>query len=75
MADRCLLCERLREPESELCGLHNAALHNLENTYSSWNKAFGGSLTKEDYYTKLEELSETGRAVKDLIQHLRGKRH
>ncbi len=73
MADQCPLCERRKEPNSEFCDIHTPALTNLENAYSAWNKAYAGNLTRKEYYVKLESLTETGRAVKDVIQHLRGK--
>lgn len=73
MADQCPLCERRKEPASEFCNLHSTALTNLENAYASWNKGHGNNLTKEEYYAKLEALPETGRAVKAVIQQLRGK--
>lgn len=72
MADQCPLCERLKESLSDYCNLHNAAIANLENAYTSWSKAYG-KLTKDEYFAKLENLGEIGRAVKDLIQHLRKK--
>lgn len=71
MADHCSLCERPKEPASEFCGFHNTAFTNLENAYSSWSEAYGGNLTKEEYFVKLEALAETGRTVKQIIQHLR----
>ena len=71
-SDQCPLCERRKEKLSDFCGLHRQAMENLETAYSTWNKAYG-SLTREEYYVKLESLSETGGAVKEIIQHLRGK--
>jgi len=73
MGGQCPLCERPKESSSELCSLHNTALANLDNAYLSWNRAYGGSLTKEGYFTKLATLSETGRAVKDVVRYLQGK--
>lgn len=73
MVDHCPLCERPKEPSSEFCGFHTAALKNLDIAYSSWTKAYDGKLTKEEYYSKLSALAETGRTVKSLIEHLRGK--
>jgi hypothetical protein len=48
-------------------------LTNLDNAYASWNKGYGNDLTKEEYFAKLEALPEPGRAVKSIIEHLRGK--
>jgi hypothetical protein len=73
MADHCLLCERPKEPSSEFCNLHNAAIANLANGYSSWKKAYSNNLNKDEYYAKVEALPETGQAVKSIIQHIRGK--
>jgi len=73
MVDHCPLCERLKEPSPEFCSFHNAALKNLEDAYSSWSKAYDGKLTREEYYEKLTALAETGRTVKNLIEHLREK--
>jgi predicted amidophosphoribosyltransferase len=71
MPDRCPLCERRIETFREFCSLHQAALKNLEDGYATWSKGYGPSLTKELYYTKLESLSETGQAVKDVIKLLK----
>jgi hypothetical protein len=73
MADQCLLCERLKEPSSEFCNLHNVALARLVNGYSSWKKAYSDNLSKNEYYAKIEALPETGRTVKSIIQYIRGK--
>ena len=74
MADHCPLCERPRESPSELCTFHMAAHANLENAYRAWSKSCSGNLTKEEYFSKLEKLGETGAAVRAVIQHLRGKK-
>ncbi len=73
MAEHCPLCERPRESPSEFCALHSAANTNLENAYAAWSKAYSGHLTREEYFTKLDNLPETGPAVKAVIQFLRGK--
>ena len=73
MPDQCLLCERSKESSSEFCNLHNAAIANLQSGYSSWKKAFSNNLSKDEYYAKIEALSETGPAVKSIVQYLRGK--
>jgi hypothetical protein len=71
MVDRCPICERTRESAADFCTLHNTALQNLERQYVQWSKAFDGNLTKDDYYTKLLTLNETGSAAKTLIKYLR----
>jgi len=73
MAEQCSLCERPRGSSSELCNLHNTALRNLENGFSSWNKAYDGKISKEEYLDKIEILPETGQSVKEVICHIRGK--
>jgi hypothetical protein len=73
MADKCLLCEIPREPDSEFCTLHSMALRNLQGAYSSWNKACDGKLSLEQYYIEVSALPETGRAVREAIQYLRGR--
>lgn len=73
MADPCPLCERPKEPASEFCTLHSIALRNLQGAYSSWNKAYDGKLTLEQYYTKVSALPETGGAVREAIEYLRGR--
>jgi hypothetical protein len=70
MVDRCPICERTRESTGDFCTLHNATLRNLERQYLQWNKAFDGNLTKDDYYTNLLKLNETGSAAKTLIKYL-----
>jgi hypothetical protein len=73
MADQCSLCERPKEPRSEFCNLHGVAFRNLESAYSSWNTAYDGKLTKQEYFAKITVLAETGRSVKEVIKHIRGK--
>ena len=73
VADGCSLCDRRKMPGSEFCSLHNTALLSVEGAYSSWNKAYGGKLSKEEYFTRLSSLNQTGRAVKEVIEHLRAK--
>jgi hypothetical protein len=67
MVDQCSFCEKPREPHSEYCGLHKVALANLEAQYANWLMAFGGELSKDEYFSKLMSLRETGDAVKRLI--------
>jgi len=67
MVDQCSLCEKPRQPRSEYCSLHEAALTNLEVQYANWLIAFGASLSKDDYFSSLLSLNETGDAVKRLI--------
>jgi hypothetical protein len=57
----------------EFCNLHNVALANLELSYVTWTKAFGG-IEKDMYYSELENLTDTGPAVKEVIKRLREKR-
>jgi hypothetical protein len=73
MVGRCLICEKSREANGEFCALHTTALRNLEREYPRWNKSFGGSLTRDEYYTKLLSLNETGLAAKEVISHARVK--
>ena len=73
MAEQCPLCERPKEPSSKFCSLHNTALRNLENAFSSWNKAYDGKITKKECLDKIESLPETGQSVKEVIQHIRDK--
>jgi len=72
MPEHCSLCERPKQTESEFCSLHKAAQKGLEAAYSEWAKAYG-SLTKAEYFDRLETLGETGVAVKDVIRHFREK--
>ncbi len=73
MADECPLCDRRKTPDSEFCSLHNTALSSVESAYSSWNMAYCGKLSEEEYFSKLSSLNQTGRAVKEVIEHLRAK--
>lgn len=72
MSGLCPLCQRKIEDGTEFCSLHNTALKNLEHAYPFWQEAFG-SLSKDEYYSQLEHLPETGEAIKKVIQHLREK--
>ncbi|MFI5448563.1 MAG: hypothetical protein ACHQ03_02195 [Candidatus Bathyarchaeia archaeon] len=71
-SDQCPLCERRKEQSSEFCELHRSALEKIGSAYSAWNKGYG-DLTKQTYYDKLEDLNETGRAVKEIIQYFKTK--
>lgn len=71
MPDHCSLCERPLEPSSQFCAYHIKALRNLEDAYSTWNKAYDGKFTKEEYYTALIARAETGQTIKNLIKHIR----
>ena len=73
MVEQCSLCERPKESSSEFCSLHNTALRNLENAFSSWNKAYDGKISKKECLDKIETLPETGQSVKEVIRHIRGK--
>ncbi len=72
MVDQCSLCEKPREASSEYCNLHEAALRNLQGQYAKWLKAFGESLSQDEYFSKLLSLDETGDAVKRLIMRKQG---
>ncbi|MGP8068728.1 MAG: hypothetical protein ACLP5V_02435 [Candidatus Bathyarchaeia archaeon] len=67
MVDQCAFCEKPSVSHSEYCSLHKVALANIEAQYANWLGAFGGKLTKEEYFSKLLNLRETGDAVKSLI--------
>ncbi len=71
---QCVLCDRRTEAGSDFCNLHLAAHQNLEKGFVAWNRAFGGGLTEQEYYSKLEQLAETGPAVREVIKRLREKR-
>jgi hypothetical protein len=73
MPDRCPLCERRKEPPSDFCIFHRAALKHLEEAYATWTKAFDGQLKKEEYFTRLLDREETGRAIKELINYIRAQ--
>jgi len=70
--DQCPLCERRKVQSSKFCELHSSAVEKIESAYSVWNRGYG-DLTKQAYYDKLERLSETGRAVKEIIQYVKSK--
>jgi len=70
LSGKCPVCQRRSEIASEFCILHKIALMNLEHGYSLWSKAFG-NIGKDEYYSRLECLPETGEAVKRVIRHLR----
>jgi len=73
MADHCPICGTAKQHSSEFCSFHETAHSNLESVYPAWNESYGGSLTKGEYFRKLEKREETGRAVKDVIEYLRMK--
>ena len=73
MSDQCPLCERRKDSGSDYCVFHNTALANLDKAHSAWRKAFG-EMAKMEYFTKVEAMPETGKAVKDIMRHLREKR-
>jgi hypothetical protein len=69
MPDQCLLCKRPKDSGVEFCDLHEKASKGLEESYSLWNRAFGGKLARKEYFVRLTRLDETGSAVKDIIKH------
>jgi len=73
MPDHCAACGGPTAGDAQFCTRHLTASRNLEAAYEVWRKAYGGSLSKEDYFSKLEALQETGQAVKEVIEHLRRK--
>jgi hypothetical protein len=73
VSEQCPLCGRRKADGAKFCNIHNTALVNLETAYITWRKAFE-SLERDEYYSKLEKLPDTGAAVKEVIQHLRVKR-
>ncbi len=67
MVDQCSVCEKPRNEHSEYCSVHEAAKTNLEAEYANWFRAFSGAISKEEYFSRLLDLEETGEAVKRLI--------
>jgi hypothetical protein len=73
LVDECVVCRNPGEPESEFCPLHGAAIGNLEQLYEDWCFAFGEKLSRIEYCQRVENLPETGNAVKGVVGFFRSK--
>jgi hypothetical protein len=73
MFDNCPICGRPNADGSQFCILHDAANKGLEGAYAAWTKSYSGRLSQQEYFDRLEKLSETGQAVKEMIHHIRAK--
>ena len=65
----CLVCGVQTESEDEYCAQHQAALQNMHDSFLNWSKAYG-SLSVEEFLSKLLKLRETGGRVKDVATFL-----
>ncbi|HXZ90896.1 MAG TPA: hypothetical protein VEG61_07525 [Candidatus Dormibacteraeota bacterium] len=46
----------------------------MERQYEAWRVAFGETMSRDDYYDRLRNLTETGNAVKVVIEYLQNKK-
>ena len=72
VVDECPICNRIGSSKSRPCSLHQEAMRNLDSQYEAWRSAMGGDLSRNEYYKCLLALGETGTAVKQAIEYLRG---
>jgi hypothetical protein len=49
-------------------------MRNVEQQYESWCIALGENLSRIEYFERLRDLTETGDAVKRLLDHLQSKK-
>ncbi|WP_455368087.1 hypothetical protein [[Eubacterium] cellulosolvens] len=66
---KCKFCIENTEKD-DLCCLHDRAYRNLLQTFDQWKVAYSDKITFQDYLNKLRTLSETGRAVKDVLEYM-----
>jgi len=66
--DRCRLCHRRIQPESEYCEYHSAARDNLVEAYERWKAAL--TLEWSEFLREVSELKETGSWVLEVAADL-----
>ncbi len=64
----CKICGR-KSGDEELCEYHQSALTNLKSAYEIWSEA-EEHLAWEEYIKQVNELEETGRWVKEIIENI-----
>ena len=67
---KCGICHRSIET-GELCPRHDRARQEIKEKYIIWKKAYGNDLDYEEYLSRLLELPEVGKFVKDYINFIR----
>ena len=68
----CIIESCIRERENEFCVEHHEAHENIENSFSSWKKAYGTKYSKTKYLSELvnnEELP-AGKWVREIAEYL-----
>lgn len=68
MMNTCEICGR-EAVETDLCRYHKEAHRNLLKSYDEWREASG--IAFQDYMVRLLEIDETGRWVRDVIEHIK----
>jgi len=66
--DRCRLCHRRIQPDSEYCEYHSAARDNLKEAYKNWRKAL--NMEWDEFLLEISGLRETGSWVLEVAVDL-----
>ncbi|NVM01492.1 MAG: hypothetical protein HWN67_04115 [Candidatus Helarchaeota archaeon] len=66
---KCKICEK-RIESGEVCEYHELARKNINENYDSWNEAYGGDLSLEEYIKKIADHEKSGRWVKEVAKYL-----
>ncbi len=68
--EKCIVCGRTNDDGyGPYCTLHTRAYRNIREAYMEWCKAYG-SLTLQQFLTRLSKLPDTGERVKELADFL-----
>lgn len=66
-AQKCVACHRKALPGGTYCLHHKQALDSMTDHYKAWVDAYG-SISWQDYLTKLSKMRDTGSWVKEVIE-------
>lgn len=68
MEDRCKLCWRRREEDSEYCLYHQKAYSNLKEAYRNWKKAL--NVEWNEFLKEISEKQESGKWSREVAVNL-----
>jgi hypothetical protein len=67
MSTVCSACRLKALAENKYCLHHKEAYNSLNSHYKAWVKAYGGGISWEEFLSKLSDMQETGRWIKEVI--------
>ena len=69
--EKCAACHRNALAGKKYCLHHDQALSSLADHYKTWVAAYG-RISWGDFLTKLQNMQETGKWVKEVIEKEKG---